>query len=115
MSLLDAYRKWRGEPTDAELEEYILLNLPTGSERTTLGFYMGIEKCWPRGVSFGRLYLKLDDLEREGLVGSRPGEPTPQRGNRRPLLWRIGGGKRSKPSRQRDWSGVMAAHLGNSR
>lgn len=36
-----------------------------------------------RDVSINAVYTTLDRLERKGLLGSRIGEPTPQRGGRR--------------------------------
>jgi DNA-binding PadR family transcriptional regulator len=42
-----------------------------------------IEKRTDREVSIGALYTTLDRLEEQGLIRSRIGEPTPQRGGRR--------------------------------
>jgi hypothetical protein len=107
MGLLDVYRKWRGIPTDLELESFILADLPLGSERTSLDFYYGIAKVWPPGISLWRLYSKLDELEEEGLVRSRWGQPTPERGNRRPKIWRISSGGRRAKTPHVEWSGNL--------
>jgi len=42
-----------------------------------------IEARAKREVSISAVYTTLERLERKGLVGSRVGEPTPQRGGRR--------------------------------
>ena len=42
-----------------------------------------IEKRTEREISIGALYTTLDRLEEQGLIQSRVGEPTPQRGGRR--------------------------------
>ena len=39
-----------------------------------------------RDVPRGSVYVTLDRLETKGLVASRAGEPTPQRGGRAPRL-----------------------------
>lgn len=42
-----------------------------------------------REVSFGSLYTTLGRLEESGLVKSKFGEPTPERGGRRKKFYRI--------------------------
>ena len=41
-----------------------------------------IERCTGRAPSPGALYTTLDRLEEKGLVRSRMGDPTPERGGR---------------------------------
>src|ERR1700704_1516744 len=48
-----------------------------------------IEEHSGRDVSIGSVYLTLDRLEGKGLVSSRLGEPTPQRGGRAKTYFRI--------------------------
>jgi DNA-binding PadR family transcriptional regulator len=42
-----------------------------------------------RAVSPGALYTALDRLEKRGLVASRLGDPTPQRGGKRKRLYTL--------------------------
>jgi DNA-binding PadR family transcriptional regulator len=42
-----------------------------------------------RTVSFGAIYATLNRLEAKGLVTSRAGEPTPERGGRAKRLFRV--------------------------
>jgi DNA-binding PadR family transcriptional regulator len=42
-----------------------------------------------RGVSPGAVFTTLERLEARGLVGSRYGEPTPERGGRRKRFYRL--------------------------
>ena len=48
-----------------------------------------IERRTGRVVSPGAIYTALDRLERRGLVRSRLGEPTPQRGGKRKRHYRL--------------------------
>jgi hypothetical protein len=48
-----------------------------------------IEARAGRPVSAGALYTALDRLEKRGLVSSRLGEPTPQRGGKRKRLYTV--------------------------
>jgi PadR family transcriptional regulator, regulatory protein PadR len=48
-----------------------------------------IEDRTSRPVSPGALYTALDRLEKRGLVASRLGEPTPQRGGKRKRLYTL--------------------------
>jgi len=40
-------------------------------------------------VTLGAIYVTLDRLEKKGLVTSRLGDPTPQRGGRPKRMYRI--------------------------
>ena len=48
-----------------------------------------IEARTGRAVSAGALYTALDRLETRGLVSSRLGEPTPERGGKRKRLYTV--------------------------
>jgi PadR family transcriptional regulator PadR len=48
-----------------------------------------IEKRTGRAISAGALYTALDRMERRGLVASRLGDPTAQRGGKRKRLYTL--------------------------
>src|SRR5438445_12414482 len=48
-----------------------------------------IEKTTGRRCSIGALYITLDRLEMKGLIKTRMGDPTPQRGGRPKRMVRI--------------------------
>jgi PadR family transcriptional regulator PadR len=48
-----------------------------------------IEESSGRDVAMGSVYVTLERLERKGLVTSRLGEPTPERGGRAKTYFRI--------------------------
>lgn len=48
-----------------------------------------IEKCTGREPAPGALYTTLDRLEDKGLVRSRAGDPTPERGGRSKRLFTV--------------------------
>ena len=48
-----------------------------------------IEARTGRAVSAGALYTALDRLEKRGLVSSRLGDPTPERGGKRKRLYTV--------------------------
>lgn len=50
-----------------------------------------LEEETGRAVSVGAVYATLDRLERKGLVSSRAGPPTHERGGRRTRLFRVTG------------------------
>ena len=70
-----------------------------------------IEKASGRDVAAGSIYITLDRLEAKGLVTSRRGESTPERGGRAKTYYQITGkGVRAIRHAQRTlvklWSGV---------
>jgi DNA-binding PadR family transcriptional regulator len=70
-----------------------------------------IEAASGREVAAGSIYITLDRLEEKGLVTSRLGESTPERGGRAKTYFRITGkGVRAVRQAQRTlirlWSGV---------
>lgn len=50
-----------------------------------------IEDGTGRGVGIGSVYAALERLEQKGLVSSRLGEPTPERGGRAKRYFRVTG------------------------
>jgi PadR family transcriptional regulator, regulatory protein PadR len=48
-----------------------------------------IAKCTGRNVAPGALYTTLDRLEDKGLLASRMGDPTPERGGRSKRYYRV--------------------------
>ena len=48
-----------------------------------------IEGRTGRPISAGALYTALDRLEKRGMVSSRLGDPTPQRGGKRKRLYTV--------------------------
>jgi PadR family transcriptional regulator, regulatory protein PadR len=48
-----------------------------------------IEESSGREVALGSVYITLERLEQKGLVSSRLGEPTPERGGRAKTYFRI--------------------------
>ena len=74
-----------------EFEQLLLLALLHLEEDESYGVRIRaiIEARTGRAVSPGALYTALDRLEQRGLVHSRLGDPTPQRGGRRKRFYRI--------------------------
>jgi DNA-binding PadR family transcriptional regulator len=67
-----------------EFEQLILLALvQQGSEAYGVSIGQEIGARTGRDVSLGAVYKTLERLEDKGLVRSRIGEPTPERGGRR--------------------------------
>jgi DNA-binding PadR family transcriptional regulator len=73
-----------------EFEQLLLLALLTaGDESYGVEIRRSIEERTGRSVSPGALYTALDRLERRGLVVSRLGDPTPERGGKRKRYYRL--------------------------
>ena len=71
-------------PVLGEFEQIVMLALlRLGSEAYGAAVCAEIEKRSGRGVSVSAVHTTLDRLEQKGLVKSRVGEPTPQRGGTR--------------------------------
>jgi PadR family transcriptional regulator PadR len=66
---------------------YALIRL--GDDAYGVTIREAIEARTGRAVSPGALYTALDRLEKRGLVGSRLGEPTAQRGGKRKRLYTL--------------------------
>jgi DNA-binding PadR family transcriptional regulator len=66
-----------------EFELMIMLALiAIGNEAYGVNISHELEKYRRRGVSLGSVYAALERLESKGMVGSRLGDPTPERGGR---------------------------------
>jgi PadR family transcriptional regulator, regulatory protein PadR len=74
-----------------EFEHLILLALLDLEEEQAYGVPIrdAIERRTGRRVSAGAIYTALDRLAARGLVSSRLGEPTAERGGRRKRLYRL--------------------------
>ena len=76
--------------TIGAFEQQILLALMhLGSDAYGLTIREAIEERTGRPISAGALYTALDRLEKRGLVTSRLGDPTPQRGGKRKRLYTV--------------------------
>jgi DNA-binding PadR family transcriptional regulator len=73
-----------------EFEQLVLLALMRqGSDGYGVSIAGDISERAGREVSIGAVYKALDRLETKGLVASRIGEPTPERGGRRKKHFRL--------------------------
>jgi PadR family transcriptional regulator PadR len=73
--------------------EYLLLTASArlGDEAYGAAIRQEIETTTGRRCSIGALYTTLDRLEAKGLVETRMGDPTPQRGGRPKRMVRVTG------------------------
>ena len=70
-------------PALGEFEQVVLLAiLRLDNDAYGVTILNEIEKCTGREPAPGALYTTLDRLEDKGLVRSRTGDPTPERGGR---------------------------------
>src|SRR5216684_3562804 len=65
----------------------MLIQKPSDAYGTTIR--ERIEDQTKRSISVGALYTALDRLEKKGLISSRWGEATPERGGRRKRYYKI--------------------------
>lgn len=72
-----------------EFEQLLLLALLTADEAYGVEIRRAIEERTGRTISPGAVYTALDRLERRGLVRSRLGEPTAERGGKRKRYYRL--------------------------
>jgi DNA-binding PadR family transcriptional regulator len=85
-------RRRQGDPMAprdflGELEEMVLLAvLRLGAGAYGAAILRELDEQAGRDVPRGSVYVTLDRLEAKGLVASRAGEPTAQRGGRAPRL-----------------------------
>lgn len=71
-------------PVLGEFEQIVMLALlRLGSDAYGATICSEIERRSGRGVSVSAVHTTLERLEQKGLVKSRIGEPTPQRGGKR--------------------------------
>ncbi|HUH07754.1 MAG TPA: helix-turn-helix transcriptional regulator [Egibacteraceae bacterium] len=77
-------------PTIGDFEQLILMALiRLGSDAYGVTIRAEIESRTGRAISPGALYTALDRLETRGLVSSRLGDPTPERGGKRKRLYTV--------------------------
>jgi len=70
-------------PALGEFEQVVLLAiLRLGDDAYGVTIRREIAECTGREVAPGALYTTLDRLEEKGLVASKYGDPTPERGGR---------------------------------
>ena len=73
-----------------EFEQLVLLALVRqGSDAYGVSIADDISDRTRRAVSLGAVYKTLERLEDKGLVASRVGDPTPERGGRRKKHYRM--------------------------
>jgi PadR family transcriptional regulator PadR len=76
--------------TIGDFEQLILMALiRLGSDAYGVSIRSEIEARTARAISPGALYTALDRLETRGLVASRLGDPTPERGGKRKRLYTV--------------------------
>jgi DNA-binding PadR family transcriptional regulator len=76
--------------TIGDFEQLILFALVRlGADVHGVPIRREIEERAGRAVSPGALYTALDRLEKRGLVSSRLGDPTPERGGKRKRLYTL--------------------------
>ena len=79
-----------GAGTIGEFEQLVLLALfRVGKDAYGVSIWREIADRTGRDVSLGAVYKTLERLEDKGLVGSREGAPTPERGGRRKKHYRL--------------------------
>ncbi|MGE0352015.1 MAG: PadR family transcriptional regulator [Gemmatimonadales bacterium] len=72
------------DPYLGEFEQLVLLALlQLGGEAYGVRVRQDLERRAGRRVSLGTVYTTLNRLEAKGLIRSRIGDPTPERGGRR--------------------------------
>jgi PadR family transcriptional regulator PadR len=76
--------------TIGDFEQLILLALVRlGADAYGASLRTEIERRTGRTISAGALYTALDRMEKRGLVVSRLGDPTPERGGKRKRLYTL--------------------------
>lgn len=79
-----------------EFEELVLLAiLRQGENAYGVPIRQALEEATGRSISVGSLYTTLSRLEEKGLVQSRVGEPTTERGGRAKRYYEVKGSARS--------------------
>ena len=76
--------------TKGEYEQlYLIAHVRLGTDAYGVSIRGEIEKRTGRAISAGALYTALDRMEKRGLVTTRLGDPTPQRGGKRKRLYSL--------------------------
>jgi PadR family transcriptional regulator, regulatory protein PadR len=95
-----------------ELEQIVMLALlRVGADAYGVPVRDEIHRCTGRDLTLGTVYKTLTRLEDKGLVASRTGEPTPQRGGRRKKYYRATGAGRVAVRRSLDDLRTLTAGL----
>jgi DNA-binding PadR family transcriptional regulator len=77
-------------PLVAEFELRVLLTVRRlGDDAYAVAVHEDLERRTKQRASIGAVYITLDRLERKGLLGSRLGDPTPERGGRAKRYFRL--------------------------
>jgi PadR family transcriptional regulator, regulatory protein PadR len=97
----------------------LLALIRLGDEAYGVPIAEAIEESSGRDVALGSVYLTLDRLEAKGLVSSKLGEPTAERGGRAKTYFRVtAAGLREARQAQRTlitlWDGVPQLHGGGT-
>jgi PadR family transcriptional regulator PadR len=94
------------------LEQIVLLAvMRLGADAYGATIRDDIEHRTGRAVSFGAVYVTLQRMESKGLVTSRLGEPTAERGGRAKRFFQVTADGRRAVRRVRDALAAMAAGL----
>jgi DNA-binding PadR family transcriptional regulator len=67
----------------------LLAVLRLGEDAYGAAIFEELEQRTARGVAPGAVYVTMRRLEKKGLVRSRPGEPTPERGGRAKKIYSL--------------------------
>lgn len=95
-----------------ELEQLVLLSLlHLGDDGFGVAVQRDLEDRAGRRATLGAVYSALTRLEEKGLVASRVGDPTPERGGRRKKLFRVSPGGRVALTRSIDSLRAMTRGL----
>lgn len=102
----------RDEVLLGTLEQIVLLAaMRLGDQAYGVTIRDEIERRTGRAVSFGAVYVTLQRLEDKGLVSSRIGEPTAERGGRAKRFFQVTAHGRKAVRRVQDAVAAMAKGL----
>jgi PadR family transcriptional regulator len=77
-------------PAVAEFELRVLLTVRRlDGDAYAVGVHDDLQRRAKQRTSIGAVYITLDRLERKGLLDSRLGDPTPERGGRAKRFYRL--------------------------
>jgi PadR family transcriptional regulator PadR len=98
------------------LEQIVLLAvMRLGAEAYGMTIRDEIEQRTGRAVSFGAVYVTLQRMEAKGLVTSRLGEPTAERGGRAKRFFEVTADGRRAVRKVQEAVGAMAKGLRQAR
>jgi PadR family transcriptional regulator len=106
----------RDEVLLGTLEHIVLLAvMRVGSDAYGATIRDEIEQRAGRAISFGAVYVTLQRMESKGLVTSRLGEPTAERGGRAKRFFQVTADGRKAVRRVQDVVGAMTKGLKEAR